>query len=71
MEAAAADTGQDVDPDAGDFQVALACFCRALFLNPWTYFSYFFVEKSFFSVDFGSRFWVPKMDPKMGLRIGF
>ena len=35
VERAIEETGQDVDPDTGDFQVALACFCRTLFLNPW------------------------------------
>ena len=76
VERAIEETGQDVDPSEGDFQVALACFCRAPFLNPWghslpqffaAFSSEFSIFWSIFGPSFGSQKWSQKWAPKSGL----
>ena len=74
VERAIEETGQDVDPDDGDFQVAWACSCRALFLNPWAppcpqfsgFFLFFFIFCSVFGPIFGSQKWSQKWASKSG-----
>ena len=70
VERAIEETGQDVDPSEGDFQVALACFCRAPFLNPWGHsLPQFFAALAANSPFFG-RFLVPVLGPKNGPKNG-
>ena len=71
VEAAIAETGQDVDPDIGDFQVPwlppVGPFLGSLG-NPF----FVFLQTNFnFGTNSGSHFWVRFWYPKLGLRMGF
>ena len=70
VERAIEETGQDVDPNTGDFQVALACSCRAFFLNPWTPLWLIFLHFFAFFFWFFGRFLVPVLGPKNGPKNG-
>ena len=69
VEAGIGETSQDVDPEDGDFQVPWLSFVGPFSVPLGQFFFLGFLL--FFLLAFGSQFWVPKMDPKMGLGFRF
>ena len=66
VEAAIGETSQDVDPQDGDFQVPWLSFVGPFSVPLGQLFYMFSLVFCFLLLAFGSQFWVPKMDPKMG-----
>ena len=71
VEAAIGETSQDVDPEDGDFQVPWLSFVGPFSVPLGQLFCTFSLVFLFFLLAFGSQFWAPKMDPKMGLGFRF
>ena len=71
VEAAIAETGQDVDPDIGDFQVPWLSPVGPFSGSLCNFFRFFFQKNFNFGTNSGSHFWVRFWYPKLGLRIGF
>ena len=71
VEAAIGETSEDVDPEDGDFQVPWLSFVGPFSVPLGQLFYMFSLVFLFFLFVFGSQFWVPKLDPKMGLGCRF